>query len=144
VKQIVSAALAEPETQPLSSTWVAGLEHQFVAHVRAGSSAIGIGATATSIHLALSGAPDVEVRVARSGPGDVTGLAAGAVARTVPRAGADDFEPNQLVAVELVHPALAWMPAAPDAGPTTFAALRERTRGLRATVQVVDVTELAT
>lgn len=88
---------------------MAGLEHQFVAHVRAGSSAIGIGATATSIHLALSGAPDVEVRVARSGPGDVTGLAAGAVSRTVPRAGADDFEPNQLVAVELVHPALAWM-----------------------------------
>jgi hypothetical protein len=49
-----------------------------------------------------------------------------------------------LAPVDPTGPAGPAGPAAPDAGPTTFAALRERTRGLRATVQVVDVTELAT
>ncbi|MDT0167190.1 hypothetical protein Q9R32_16680 [Actinotalea sp. AC32] len=52
------------------------------------------------------------------GPGDVVGLASGAVVRTDPLDGAVDVEPNYLAVVELVPPELPWLltPARPADG----------------------------
>jgi hypothetical protein len=73
------------------------------------------------VHVQLGSAGEVPKTVAPYGPGDVTALDTRAVVRTVPRAGATDFEPNLFPSVELAHPALPWMLSpAPDAkGRTT-------------------------
>lgn len=50
----------------------------------------------------------VSVSLPLAGPGEVVGLAAGAIRRRWPRPGADDAEPNLLAQLELVEPDLPW------------------------------------
>jgi hypothetical protein len=69
------------------------------------------------VHVQLGSAGEVAKTVTPYGPGDVTALDARAVARTVPRAGPTDFEPNLFPSVELAHPALPWMLSPPPEPP---------------------------
>jgi hypothetical protein len=91
---------------------VASGEYQFVAWVRTGMGAL-LGGAPHDVHLDLGTDGDVTVPIAPFGPGDATGLGAGAVVRTVPVAGVSDFEPNLFPAIELAHPALPWMLSPP-------------------------------
>ncbi len=87
-------------------------EYQFVAWVRTGMGALLAGAT-HDVHLDLGNAGSVTVPVSPYGPGDASGLGAGAVVRTVPASDVSDFEPNLFPAIELAHPALPWMLSPP-------------------------------
>jgi hypothetical protein len=94
---------------------VAGAEYQFVAWARMGIGAR-LGGEQRIVRLELGANGSVSKPVTAYGPDAVTSLDPRAFVRTVPHAGASDFEPNLFASVELAHPGLPWMVStAPDA-----------------------------
>jgi hypothetical protein len=93
---------------------VGAAEYQFIAWARAGIGAL-LEGSAAAVHLQLRDG-EVAQTITPYGPGDVTALEARAVVRTVPSAGATDFEPNLFPSVELAHPGLPWLVSPPPDG----------------------------
>lgn len=87
---------------------VAGGEYVFVDWVRRGFGALS-GAAAVNVALDVGPAGPVSRQVATYIPGDITGLDPRAIARTSPRDGTQDFEPNLFPMVELADPGLPWL-----------------------------------
>ncbi len=89
-----------------------GSEYQFFAWSRSGVGALLDGA-ARSVTLDLGVHGQVPTQLTAFGLGDVQGIDPRAIARTVPRDGAHDFEPNMLASVELAHPGMPWWLSGP-------------------------------
>lgn len=88
--------------------------YSFASWVRRGLNSFATGQPKTNyaslpVALSINGTPIAGPSVRLVGPGDVTGLDAGAVIRTDPRDGTDSFEPNYLAMAELALPDLPWM-----------------------------------
>ncbi|MEY2891258.1 MAG: hypothetical protein RJA98_1166, partial [Pseudomonadota bacterium] len=69
------------------------------------------------VALGINGGPGAEMTVRLSGAAEVIGTDPRQVVRTEPAAGASDFEPNHLVAIDFDNPDLPWLftPAAANA-----------------------------
>lgn len=91
---------------------VAGAEHAFFDWERRGFGALARGESVRVV-LDLGAASTVEKHVATYQAGDITALDRSAIARTCPRDGTHDFEPNLFPMIELRDAALPWL-ASPD------------------------------